>query len=165
MGKQGLDSSSTAGLFTAFAPFRQDPTTCAVVTREKGLHIQKLTPDDTRIAIADPVDIHRDIPNYRVRKLLMAWHDDRMFAVGRTSANHKMLLLEMAVPREQTGPHVVIRELAQLPGLSADDEFVVGLSDEEGEQYILVAVLAGVNRRAIYRIRLPEEPEEGTAAY
>jgi len=103
--------------------------------------------------------VQTDIKNYRVLKLMMGWHDEMMFALGRPSASHKMLLLEMTVPRPGA-EEVSVRELAQLPGLSYDDEFTVRLSGEQGEKYILVAALVGANQRAIYRIRLsgPEIP-------
>jgi hypothetical protein len=144
-----------AGLFTTFAPFRQEATTCAVITREKQLHIQNLTEDDPTPAI------HKDIRHYQVFKLMRGWHDDKMFALGRPSASHRMLLLEMTVPRS-TAEEVSVRELAQLPGLSYNDEFTERVSDEAGEMYVLIAALAGANQHTIYRVRLPE-PEMAVA--
>ncbi|KAK3381856.1 hypothetical protein B0H63DRAFT_435372 [Podospora didyma] len=148
---RGLDNSSSASLLTTFAPFHNDPATCAVITRENCLHIQNLTE-------SEPIPpIHKGLKNYRVLKLIMDWHDDKMFALGTTPLNQRLLLLELTVPRSEA-EKVDIRELAQLPGLSHNDEFTVRLSDEAGEKYILVAALVGANRRAIYRARL-SEPE------
>ena len=151
MKKKGFDSSSTVGLFTTFAPFPENAATCALVTREKRLHIQDLKDDDSSPAI------HKDIKNYRVLKLMTGWHDGKMFALGRRPANHKILLLEMTVSQAEVW-EVSIGELCQLPGLSYGDEFTERLfGDEQGKKYILVAALVGAaNQRAIYRVPLPE---------
>ncbi|KAK3335227.1 kinase-like domain-containing protein [Cercophora scortea] len=170
---RGLDSSSIAGLFTTFIPFRLDPSTCAVVTRQKRLHIQDLR--ETETPTTDPTTttttgagveaIHCDIKNYRVLKLMMTSRDDKMYALGTSTASHKILLLEMTVPRrgdvetELGGGGVGgIREVAQLTGLSYNDEFVERLAEGkttgEGEGYVLVAALVAQNRRAVYRVGL-----------
>ncbi|KAJ5547627.1 hypothetical protein N7513_004861 [Penicillium frequentans] len=143
---QGFDITSTVGIFTTLAPFNEVPDACAVVTREEMLHIRSLDPE-SRIQPA-AADIH----TYRVLKLMMGWDDKRLFAVGKRSANHKMLLLEMTMP----GPAktTLIKELAELPGLSNDDEFAVRLSFLGEEKFILLAALTNDNRRAIYRFRI-----------
>ncbi len=128
-----------------------------MVTREKHLHIQKLADDELTPTI------HSDIKNYRVLKLMMGWHDDKMFALGTSSANHKMLLLELTMPRASTDK-VSVTELTPLPGLSYEDEFAERLSGEErGEKYVLIAALTGTNKRAIYRVRLPGLPLPATS--
>ncbi|KAK0630326.1 hypothetical protein B0T17DRAFT_636267 [Bombardia bombarda] len=144
---KGLDSSSTAGLFTTFVPFHLEAATCAVVTREKRLHIQNLMPNSSTTAF------HKDIKNYRILKLMMEANDEKMLALGTTSANHKLVLFELTVPRSDTD-EVCMRELAQLPGLSYNDEFTERLSDGTDEKYVLIAALVAANRRAIYRVRL-----------
>lgn len=85
---------------------------------------------------------------------MMGWNDGKMFALGTTSANQRMLLLEMTVPRGEA-EEVCVRELAHLQTLSYHEEFTETLSDEQGEKYVLIASLGGANRHAIYRIRLP----------
>ncbi|KAJ5994331.1 hypothetical protein N7451_010055 [Penicillium sp. IBT 35674x] len=143
---QGFDITSTVGIFTTLAPFNKVPDACAVVTREEMLHIRSLDPE-SRIQSA-AADIH----TYRVLKLMMGWDDKRLFAVGKRTANHKMLLLEMTMPgRART---TLIKELAELPGLSDDDEFAVRLSFLGEEKFILLAALTNDNRRAIYRFRI-----------
>lgn len=85
---------------------------------------------------------------------MMGWKDQKMYALGTTSTNQRMLLLEMTVPQSEA-EDVCVRELTPLPTLSYDEEFTEMLSDEMGEKYVLIASLAGGNRHAIYRIRLP----------
>lgn len=98
--------------------------------------------------------IQNRINNHRVLKLMMGWHDDKMFALGTPPASHKMLLLEMTIPRSGTDK-IYVKELAQLPGLSCDHEFVEMLSDDKSEQrHVLIATLAGANQCAIYRVPL-----------
>lgn len=98
--------------------------------------------------------IQTRINNYRVLKLMMGWDDEKMFALGTPPASHKMLLLEMTIPRSGTDK-IYAKELAQLPGLSCDDEFRGMLSDDKSEQrHVLIATLAGANQCAIYRVPL-----------
>ncbi|KAK3693402.1 hypothetical protein B0T22DRAFT_420686 [Podospora appendiculata] len=171
---RGLDSSSIAGLFTTFTPFRQDASTCAVVTREKRLHIQDLrssSPDSsspTTTPTTNAEAIHRDIKNYRVLKLMMSARDDKMYALGTSTASHKVLLLEIAVPTTRRGEGETeggmgIREVAPLVGLSYNDEFVERLAEGPGrsEVYVLVAALVAQNRRAVYRVGVTGGDVEG----
>ncbi|PFH62082.1 hypothetical protein XA68_15173 [Ophiocordyceps unilateralis] len=131
----GYDSSSTGSFFTAFCPFRYEAT-CAVVTREKRFHIQKFAGMDVSR------ELQKDIPNYRVRRLLMGLYgDNRLFALGTTSASHRMLLLEIQVPQPDTDMEV--RQVAQLPGLSYDDDFSVMLSDDGDDERRLFCLEAG----------------------
>lgn len=99
--------------------------------------------------------VQLDIKNYRVLKLIMGRRDEKLYAVGRPLASHRMLLLEITMPRPAS-TEVSVRELAPLPGLSYDVEFTERLSDEREENYVLIASLAGANQRAaIRRVRLP----------
>jgi hypothetical protein len=144
---QGPDSSSSACLFTTFAPFRQKPTTCAIITREKQLHIHDMMVDN----LVTP--IRKDIKNYRVLKLMMDWDDNRMFALGRPSGSNRMHVLQINVPGSQDD-EITITELAQIPGLSEGDQFTEKLSDGGGEKYLLITALAGPNQCCIYRVGL-----------
>lgn len=148
---QGLDSSNTAGLFTTFAPLRSQPATCAIVTRQKHLHVQSL-------ASGGPSPgVHKDIRHYRVLRLMVG-SNDRIFGLGTTSANQRLLLLELIVPRSPTGD-ISVREICNLPGLSYDDELTQKISEERGEKFVLIAALVAPNRRAIYRVRLEADAE------
>ncbi|RDA93444.1 hypothetical protein CP533_2659 [Ophiocordyceps camponoti-saundersi (nom. inval.)] len=137
----GYDSSSTRSFFTAFCPYWHEAT-CAVVTHEKRLHIQKFSGTDSSR------EVQKDIPNYRVRRLLIG-HDGRLFALGTTAASYRMLLLEIRVPNQES--ELVVRQLGQLPGLSYSDDFCEMLSDGQDEKCILVAALT----RTIYRVAIP----------
>ncbi|KAJ5650893.1 uncharacterized protein N7484_004616 [Penicillium longicatenatum] len=143
---QGFDITSTVGIFTTLAPFNKVPDACAVITREEMLHIRSLDPESTIQSAA--ADIHI----YRVLKLMMGWDDKRLYAVGKRSANHKMLLLEMSMPGQTRS--LVIKELAELPGLSDDDAFSERLYSQGEKKFILLAALTNDNRRAIYRFRI-----------
>ncbi|QQK43247.1 Serine/threonine-protein kinase STK [Penicillium digitatum] len=144
---QGLDSSSTVGLFTTFATFLQKPHVCVLVTREKQLHIQSLAQEDLLPSI------QYDIKNYRVIKLMMAKNDDKLFAVGRRAAHHTMLLLEIAIPPQATRSSVT--ELAEIPGLKYSDEFAERIVHGEEESVVILAVLMGANQCRIYKITVP----------
>jgi len=148
---QGFDSSNTAGLFTTFAPLRNQPATCAIVTREKHLHVQSFVDG------GPAPGAHQDIRHYRVLRLIVD-SDDRLFALGTTSANQRLLLLELIVPRSPAGT-ISIREISSLPGLSYNDEITQRISEELGEKFVLVAALVGPNRRALYKVRLGGQPE------
>ncbi|CAI7603511.1 unnamed protein product [Penicillium glandicola] len=150
----GLESSSTVGLLTTFAPFSQKPDVCALVTREKQLHIQSLAEVDKTAGI------QADIKNYRVLKLMMDKSDKKVFAVGRRAAHHKMLLLEIAMPT----PHaktISVTELAEIPGLTYRDEFAERVVHGEGESVVIIAALMSANRCGIFKISVPR-PKSGT---
>ncbi|CAN8095329.1 unnamed protein product [Discula destructiva] len=141
---RGLDPSSTVELFTSFAPFYHE-LGCAVVTREKRIHLLRSPDQDTPA---------RDIPNYRVLELMMSLQDDVMYALGTSSANHNVLLLEIPIHDDQ-GERFEIKELAQLDGLKSGDKVTVNLSETGGERYVLVAALVSGSKRTVYRVRLP----------
>lgn len=136
------------GLFTSFAPSQDGSDRCAVVTREKRLHIQGLAEVDTHPAT------QTDIQNYRVVKLMMGWDNQRIFAIGKTQASDKLLLLEMKTPGQSTR-NVSVRELAQLPGLSYRDVFVERAVFGKDENYVLIAAMMAANQCVIYKVRLP----------
>ncbi|KAJ5923408.1 hypothetical protein N7454_008653 [Penicillium verhagenii] len=144
---QGFDINTTVGIFTTLAPFNKVSDVCAVVTREDTLHIRSLDP------VGPIPSVAADIHTYRVLKLMMGWDDKRLFAVGKKAANHKMLLLEMTMPTPRR-KETLIKELAELPGLSDDDEFTERLSFQGDEKFILIAALTNDNRRALYRFRI-----------
>ena len=119
---------------------------CAIVTREKQLHVQdlagdKLTPHSTV-----------EIKQYRVLNLTID-ADDRIFALGTYAAHHRLLLLELIVSLSTPGAGSV-REITHLPGLSYNDEVTLRVSNAAGERFALVAALVRPTRRAIYRVRL-----------
>ncbi|KAJ5759042.1 hypothetical protein N7520_006198 [Penicillium odoratum] len=148
---QGFDINTTVGIFTTLAPFNKVPDACAVVTREEMLHIKSLNPE--KLFRSATADIH----TYRILKLMMGWDDKRLFAVGKRY--HRMLLLEITMPglRRNETPitkEISITELAELPGLSDDDDFTERLSSQGDEKFILLAALTNDNRRAIYRFRI-----------
>lgn len=132
-----------AGFFTTFAPF-PNKDTCAVITREKRFQIQRFY---------DSIPTHelqKDIPTYRISRLLTNKPDGRLLAVGTKQAKHQMLLLEI-----QVEPKLLIEERARLPGLSYGDDFSAVLSDTGPDQCVIIASLAGASRRIIYRVKLP----------
>lgn len=151
---QGVDPGNVAGLFTAFTAFRQQPATCAFISRQKHLHIQDLQKPRTN-------DVQHLIKSYRILKLVMDCDDRKMFALGTHLGKSQVYLLELTVPQSETGK-VPVRELAVLPGLSQDDEFTLVLSynpqqpSEGGEKYILIAALATTSPRWVYRIPLED---------
>ncbi|KAJ5165156.1 uncharacterized protein N7500_006986 [Penicillium coprophilum] len=153
---KGFESSSTVGLFTTFAPFFQKPHVCVLVTREKQLHIQSLAEVDKTAAI------HADIKNYRVLKLMMGKNDEKIFAVGRRAAHHRMLLLEIAIPAPQATT-ITVTELAEIPGLTYSDEFAERVVHGEKESVVILAALMGANQCGIYKITVPRF-RSGTSA-
>ncbi|KAL2816012.1 hypothetical protein BDW59DRAFT_177472 [Aspergillus cavernicola] len=144
---QHLDSGSNARLFTTLAPFRQDPATCALIAREKQLYIQNM------IVVCPPAPIRKEIKNYRVVKLMIGSNDLKMYALARASASSRLLLLQMTVP-QSNDEDISVRELAHLPGLSADDQFTERVWDGDMEKCVLIAALVNNSKRAIYRVRL-----------
>ncbi|KAJ5512547.1 hypothetical protein N7463_002099 [Penicillium fimorum] len=156
---QGLESSSTVGLFTTFTPFSLRPHVCVLVTREKQLHIQSLAEVDKTAAI------QADIKNYRVLKLMMGKNDEKVFAVGRRAAHHKMLLLEIAMPapQETRTTTITVTELAEIPGLTYSDEFAERIVHGEEESVVILAALMGANQCSIYKITVPRS-RSGTSA-
>lgn len=97
--------------------------------------------------------IEKDIKNYHILKVMMSRDDERIIALGRHSADHTILLLEIMVPRVAT-KDIELRELAELPGLSYNDEICERLCDQGDDKFVLLAALMGANQQAIYRIRI-----------
>ncbi|KAJ5836617.1 hypothetical protein N7447_002643 [Penicillium robsamsonii] len=156
---QGLESSSTVGLFTSFAPCSLRPHVCVLVTREKQLYIQSLAKVDEKD------DTQANIKNYRVLKLMMGKNDEKIFAVGRRAAHHKMLLLEipMPSPKETKAATITVTELAEIPGLTYSDEFAERIVHGEEESVVILAALMGANQCGIYKITVPRS-RSGTSA-
>ncbi|KAL4749093.1 hypothetical protein BDW72DRAFT_195133 [Aspergillus terricola var. indicus] len=150
---RGADSSSTARLFTTFAPFHKKSTMCVVVTREKQLHIQDLAAEHTT------APIQKDIKQYRLLKLLMNSRDDKLYAVARQPVDYRLLLVEMTLPRS-TDDKLHFRELACLPDLAKDDHFIERLLEVEGGGCIFIAALVGSGRRAIHRVEFDDDAAE-----
>ncbi|KAL4951067.1 kinase-like domain-containing protein [Aspergillus filifer] len=144
---RGLDSSSSARLFTDFAAFHQNVTTCAIITREKQLHIHDLAAN----SIVE--SIQSDIKNYRVRKLLISLQDDRLYAVARQSANSRMVLVSMTVPHSNTDD-TRPTEIAQLEDFSEDDPFTMKLSEISVPKSVLISSVVGTGRPAIRKIEI-----------
>ncbi|KAL4927346.1 protein kinase family protein [Aspergillus undulatus] len=144
---RGLETGNTARLFTALAPFHAEPTLCTLVTREKRLHIHNMA------AKPSFKPIQQDIKNYRVLKLLAGLKDDKLYAVARQSANHRMLLVVMTVPRSNTDV-LQITELAQLGGISEDDPFTVRIRDTDSQTSLLISAVVGSARPAIHKVEL-----------
>lgn len=140
---QGFDDS-TVGLFTAFAPFHDRQLTCAIVAREKQLHIRGLS----SYALERPSNVLSYIRNNRVVKVLMSQDDRTIYAFGTNSANHRIAVFKIEVQRLEDDDSVKL--IANLPGLSHGDEFTAALSTNKQDHYILVSTLLG----DIYKVRL-----------
>ncbi|KAK8021109.1 Sec34-like family protein [Apiospora arundinis] len=138
---QGLDSG-TVRLFTTFSPLHTEET-CAVITREKHLHIRSVRVDDVSR------DVQTMVKGYRFVKVLTSWQDDKIFALGTQSANNKMLLMEFPIPRPEE--EVEVATLTPLNGLSYGEEFAAALSSQTEEKYLIVSTLRGT----IYKVVLP----------
>ncbi|KAJ9486654.1 hypothetical protein VN97_g6672 [Penicillium thymicola] len=145
---QGLGSNNNVSLFTTFAPFSQRPHVCALVTREKELHIHNLS------QVENTAPILAYIKNYGVLKLMMGPNDEKMFAVGRRAAHHTMLLLEIDIPATRE-TKVSVTELAEIPGLAYRDDFAERVVHSETESVVILAALMDANRCGIYKITVP----------
>ncbi|KAL2788660.1 kinase-like domain-containing protein [Aspergillus keveii] len=133
----GLDS--TARLLTAFSPFNHASTTCAVVIHERQLYIHDMRGE------GHTTTIRKDIKGYRLRKVIVSKNDAKLFLLARKSANHRMVLLELKIP------HLRPRELGFLPDLSEDDHLTLMLYEANGEEWVIIAALAGKGKPAIYK--------------
>jgi hypothetical protein len=160
--KQGFDSSNAVGFFTTFVPLdtKQDSDpTAVVVTREKRLLVQTFSGTDrTR-------DRQHDVKHYRIVKLL-GGSEDRLLALGTTSANNRMLLLQIGLSRPEEGIRgdITISEIAHLPGLAYGDEFAARLTQEtqggKDIELVIIAVQVATSRhRNIYRVELSGDTE------
>ncbi|KAJ5155265.1 hypothetical protein N7492_008068 [Penicillium capsulatum] len=144
---QGLDSSNHVSFFTTFAHFQREPDKCAIVTRQKRLRITNLANNNT-----SPV-IEAEIKTYRVLLLMMDPDDNKFYALGRHSASHAILVLEIKMPDQNTR-EVELRERAQISGLFYNDEFSARLCGTREGKYLLVTALMSANQRAIYKIHI-----------
>jgi hypothetical protein len=89
--------------------------------------------------------IRKDIKGYRLRKVIVSKNDAKLFLLARKSANHRMVLLELKIP------HLRPRELGFLPDLSEDDHLTPMLYEANGEEWVIIAALAGKGKPAIYK--------------
>lgn len=82
--RQGYDVGAFAGLFTAFCPFH-DRNTCAVVTREKRLHVQKFEGSNKSL------ELQKEIPKYRISQLLSSGPrpQGKLLAIGHPRPSTK----------------------------------------------------------------------------
>jgi len=143
--RQGYDVGAFAGLFTAFCPFH-DRNTCAVVTREKRLHVQKFEGSNKSL------ELQKEIPKYRISQLLSSGPrpQGKLLAIGAPSAKHQMVLLEIHLNTSE----LHVQQLASLPGLLYGDDFAAVLSDDKSDPCVIVASLTGASRRVIYKVKL-----------
>ncbi|GJN70982.1 hypothetical protein PLICBS_005042 [Purpureocillium lilacinum] len=141
----GYDVGAFAGLFTAFCPFH-DRNTCAVVTREKRLHVQKFEGSNKSL------ELQKEIPKYRISQLLSSGPrpQGKLLAIGAPSAKHQMVLLEIQLNTSE----LHVQQLASLPGLLYGDDFAAVLSDDKSDPCVIVASLTGASRRVIYKVKL-----------
>ncbi|KAL3441636.1 kinase-like domain-containing protein [Aspergillus insuetus] len=130
---------STARLLTTFSPFNHASTTCAVVIHERQLYIHDMRGE------GHTTTIRKDIKGYRLRKVIVSKNDANLFLLARKSANHRMVLLELKIP------HLCPRELGFLPDLSEDDHLTLMLYEANGEEWIIIAALAGQGKPCIYK--------------
>ncbi|KAL4945255.1 hypothetical protein BDV06DRAFT_45168 [Aspergillus oleicola] len=142
-----LDSSSSARLFTAFAPFHRNATTCAIVTREKQLHIHDMAVNNN----TDSIQV--DIKNYRVMKLLIDLEDDRLYAVARQSANYRVVLVRMTIPRSNADD-IRPTEIAQLEDFSEDDPFTMRITETGRQTSLLISSVVSSGRPAVRKIEI-----------
>lgn len=140
------------GVFTALAPFYAKPDKCAIIARRETLYIENLN-------FQHSVAITSDIHNYLILRLMMARDDSRLIALGKRLTSYKMLLLEISLPSREDR-HAHIKELAELPGLSEDDDFTEQLCFERGENvslrdnFVLLAAFTKEKKRVVYRVEI-----------
>ena len=126
----------------------QQPSKCAVVTKERRLYVEDLK------EVSSGRSCQADIKNYRILKLMTGWSKKKMLAVGRNVASHNMILLEVELPVSEFSK-VSIKQLAQFPGVSYNDRFVVQTRGEANEdKYVVLAALMSANQRAIYKVKI-----------
>lgn len=142
--------TNTATLFTAISEVNQK-TSCVVVSREKNLY--KLDFPDA-VGLNEPKHLHKTIHKYRILKIIVSKHDDRLLALGTKRANHRIVVVEISMPnsRDPLG----FKELAQLPRLFDYDDFTVRLVDGETNRHLLVAALVEPDCYAIHKVLLPD---------
>ncbi|KAJ5090602.1 hypothetical protein N7532_009286 [Penicillium argentinense] len=138
----------TVGLFTTFVPYPREPDRCVVDTREKRIRDQTMSQKKS-------TDSQYDIKNYRILKIMMSHGHNRIIAVGRPVASHKMLLLELVDVPHKAPREYKVMEIVFLQGISSEDDFKERLCGNPGEEFVLLATLTAENQRAVYKIRLP----------
>jgi hypothetical protein len=142
---QGLDYS-TVGLYTAYAPFH-DLNACIIITREKRLHIHHF--DSSEYG----KNVEKDVKHYRLLMACVSPSEDRIYALGTASANHKMILLGIGVPQREN--KLSVNKVASLPQLTDGVGVSFTIFEEHRESYALITALNGM----IYRVKLPHSTE------
>ncbi|KXH66780.1 serine/threonine protein kinase [Colletotrichum salicis] len=94
----------------------------------------------------------KTIENYRLLRVMVDQIDDTIFALGTKADGGCIRLLE--VTRHETRDPVTVRELAQLPSVSENDEFTGTIVGDDGNKQVLVTALVGSSRHAVFRINL-----------
>ncbi|KAK1638668.1 kinase-like domain-containing protein [Colletotrichum phormii] len=148
--------SKGSSLFTTFAGLHQQAA-CVIVSRESQLFTVDPHANTSHVQ-ARRSRYPKIIENYRLLRVMIDPSDDTIFALGSRADGGCILVLEIARP--ETRDPVVIRELAQLPGLSENDEFTGTIVGNDGNRHILITALVGANRHAVFKIdlsgRLPD---------
>ncbi|KXH32372.1 serine/threonine protein kinase [Colletotrichum simmondsii] len=143
--------SNSASLFTTFAGLHQQAA-CIIVSREIRLFIVDLLANSS----GSPMRRSRypkTIEEYRLLRVMVDQNDDTTFALGIKRDGGRIRLLAITIP--ETGHSVAVRELAQLPSLSENDEFTGTIVGDSGNRHILVTALVGPSRHAVFNINLP----------
>ncbi|KXH26963.1 serine/threonine protein kinase [Colletotrichum nymphaeae SA-01] len=143
--------SNTSSLFTTFAGLHQQAA-CIIVSRETRLFIVDLLANPS----GSPTRrsrYPRNIEEYRLLRVVVDQNDDTTFALGTKRDGGRIRLLEITIP--ETRHSVTVRELAQLPSLSENDEFTGTIVGDGGNRHILVTALVGPSRHAVFKIGLP----------
>ncbi|KAH7304292.1 hypothetical protein B0I35DRAFT_151995 [Stachybotrys elegans] len=140
-------SSNAVSFLTSLAPFHGEKA-CVIVTREKLIQVQTLSNSDpTR-------DVLMDIANYRILRLMMCRHNDKLLALGTSSVSRRLLLLKMNVPRH--GQDLSIEEVVQMPDLLYGEDVTERLVETGDETLVLITTLAGGSgtRNSIIKVSL-----------
>ncbi|KAK1498300.1 Sec34-like family protein [Colletotrichum tamarilloi] len=143
--------SNGSSLFTTFAGLHQQAT-CIIVSRETRLFTVDLLANSSN----SPTRRSRypnNIEGYRILRVMVNQNNDAIFALGIKRDGGRIRLLEIVIP--EMGRPVSVRELAQLPSLSEDDEFTGNIVGDDGSRHILVTALVGPSRHAVFEINLP----------
>ncbi|KAI2470989.1 kinase-like protein [Annulohypoxylon bovei var. microspora] len=160
---QVFDSGNSGGLFTTITTTDNEQI-LAIVLYENQLLIRNFASGEEHHSINSQTTLQ----NYFISELLMDKRHSRLFALGKKSGKHMMLLLELV--RSRSGHRVKPREIKELPNLHYGDRYVARLFNNEdapsiqnsGELSIMdgsgIIVISAYtnNRTVIYWISLPK---------
>ncbi|KAK7440161.1 serine/threonine protein kinase [Colletotrichum acutatum] len=104
----------------------------------------------------------KNIEEYRLLRVMADQNDDTIFALGIKPDGGRIRLLEITIP--ETRDPMTVRELAQLPSLSENDEFTGTIVGDDGSRHILVTALVGSHRHAVFKINLPSRHPASSSA-